>query len=304
MSNQPPYNGSSGADGSQEPGEDPTRHISGEQSPYGQPSQPPQQPYGQQPPSHPNPYGPPSQPPQNPYAQPPQGNPYAQPQQSPYGQPQQNPYGQPQQNPYGQQPQQGTPYGQPQQQGPYGQQAPYSQQPPQQGGYGLHPYGSPQAQQYGGSGGRKKWLIPVLALVVIALVGGGIAAALALTGDEESGTSVADLSKGDCLTSSDIADGNADIGDIETTGCSDDHDAEVFADFELSGNDVEEFDIDATGSRCVDELESAGVSFEDLSDEGNEVRPLVASDDPGEGDTVICFIRNSDGEKLSDQIVE
>lgn len=277
MSNQPPPSGAPGPDGSPD---EPTRHPSGDRSPYGPPSGPPAQanPYGEQPP---NPYG---QPAQNPYAQPPP-SPYAQPPQSmpPYGQPQQNPYGQPPQNPYAQ-PGQANPYGQPQ----------------------SYPQGAPQPPQHGrgSGGGRKKWLIPVLAVVVLAVAGGGVLAAVLLSGDDSSGTSVADLSGGDCLTSSDIADGEADIDDITTSSCSEAHDAEVFATYELGSDEVEEFDIDAAGTTCVDELESAGTSLDDLTSEGHEVRPLVANDDPSEGDAVVCFIRNSDGDQLSEQIVE
>ena len=83
--------------------------------------------YGQQPPYGQNPYG---QPPQNPYGQ--QPPPYGQPsapgrpgQQAPYGQPPQQPYGQPQQ-PYGQPP---APYGQPPQPGQWTPQPPIAKKP-------------------------------------------------------------------------------------------------------------------------------------------------------------------------------
>lgn len=276
MSNQPPYPG---------PPEEPTRPQQPQANPYGQPQQ--GNPYGQpQQPQQGNPYAQPQQPQQqpNPYGQPQQGNPYAQPQQPQQG----NPYGQPQQ-------QQGNPYGQPQQ--------------PQQQGYGQY---APQQQQYGAptgggqGGGRKKILIPILLLVLIILIAGAIWAVIAFTGDDDSadGVSVEDLKSGQCLSSSDIADGEGTIGSLEETDCDKDHDAEVFATYPLDGDQAEDFDIDAAGSKCVEELENAGVSFDDLTGEGNEVRPLVASDNPSEGDNVICFIRNSDGDPLTAQIVE
>lgn len=284
MSNQPPPPG--GPD-------EPTRH-SGNQPPYGgQPQQPGPNPYGGQP----QPGG------QNPYGQP--QNPQ---QQNPYGQPQQqNPYGQPQQGHPGQYQQPGQYPGQPGQyqqpgQGQYGQPGTY-QQPGQQPGQQW------QGQQYGGSGSgggsKKKWLIPLLAIVLVGAIVGGIFLAVNLMGgDDEGGTEISDLAAGDCLTSGDIADGGDSIDDIETVDCGEEHDAEVFATFELEADDVEDFDINDQGTTCVEELESAGTSLDDLSADGNEVRPLVGSDDPAEGDEVVCFIRNSDGEKLSDQIVE
>ncbi|MET1058261.1 MAG: hypothetical protein ABWX84_01600 [Nocardioides sp.] len=301
MSNQPPYPGSP----DQGP-EEPTRHKGGE-PPQGDPQQ--NNPYGA--PPQPNPYSPPPQQ-QNPYGAPPQqGNPYGTP-------PQGNPYGAPPQpNPYGPPPQQGSPYGAPPQQGnPYGQRPPpgpppnqpvwQGHQAPQQG-YG--PGGQPQWQQgpYGPGGPqktKKKWLIPVIAIVAVLLVVGGIVAALTLGGDSASGTAVDDLDKGDCLVSSDIADASDSIGGIETVACTDDHDAEVFATFEVGGDAAGgDFDLDAAGSACVDELSGVGTTLEDLEADGNEVRPLVGSDEPSEGDQVVCFIRNSDGDQLSDSVI-
>ncbi len=301
MSNQPPYPGSP----DQGPEEPPTRHKGGDPQ-QGNPQQGnpqqgnPQQgnPYGGPPQQH-NPYGQPPQ--QNPYGQPPQqGNPYGGPpqQHNPYGQPpQQNPYGQPPQgNPYGGRP----PQGQPNQPVWQGHQAP-------QQGYG--PGGQQQWQQgqYAPGGqqkSKKKWLVPVVAIVVILLVVGGVFGILALTGDDSSGTAVDDLSEGDCLVSSDIADASDSIGDIETVDCGDDHDAEVFATFEVGGDEAGgDFDLEAAGSACVDELSGAGTTLDDLETDGNEVRPLVGSDEPSEGDQVVCFIRNSDGDQLSDSVL-
>ena len=291
MSNQPPYPGSN----DQGPDEPPTRHQGGEppqQNPYGAPPQPGQQnPYGA-PPQQQNPYGQPQQ--QNPYGAPPQQGQ----QQYPYGAP-------PQQNPYGQ-PQQQYPYGPPQQ-GQPGQQQPVWQghQAPQQQ-YGQtgqqwqqSQYGAPPQQKP-----RKKWLIPVIAVVAILLIVGGVFGVLALTGNSSSGTAVDDLSEGDCLTSSDIKDANDSIGDIETVDCGDKHDAEVFATYDVSSDEADDFDMDAAGSKCVDELSGAGTTLEELEADGNEVRPLVASDSPSEGDQVVCFVRNSDGDQLTDSVLE
>ena len=116
---------------------------------------------------------------QQPYGQP---GPYGQ-QPQPYGQ-QGQPYGQ-QGQPYGQQGQPYPPQGMPGQ--PYGQQgqAPYPQQP-----YGYPPYGpSP-----GSSGGKqsKTGLIVGLAIGAVALVGGGIALILVLTGGGDSPRDVAE----------------------------------------------------------------------------------------------------------------
>jgi len=165
----------------------------------------------------------------------------------------------------------------------------------QQGPYGPGP-GAPRKS-------KKKWLVPVIAVVAILLVLGGVIAALTL-GDSSSGAAVDDLDTGDCLRSSDIADASDSIGDIETVDCGDDHDAEVFATFEVGSDESgSDFDLDAAGSRCVDELAGVGTTLDDLEADGNEVRPLVGSDEPAEGDQVVCFIRNSDGDPLSDAVI-
>ena len=151
---------------------------------------------------------------------------------------------------------------------------------------------------------KKKWLIPVIAIVAVLLVVGGIFAAMSLGGDSASGTAVDDLGEGDCLVSSDIADASDSIGDIETVDCDDDHDAEVFATYEVGADEAgSDFDLDAAGSTCVDKLSDAGTTLDDLEADGNEVRPLVGSDEPAEGDQVVCFIRNSDGDQLSESVI-
>ncbi|MEV6239553.1 hypothetical protein [Lentzea sp. NPDC051838] len=126
------------------------------------------------PPQQPGPYG--QQP--NPYGQ--------QPQQPPYGQPQPG-YGQQPPPGYGQQPQPG--YGQP-------QQDPFGQQGPQSGGFPQQGYGQPQYGQqpgYGGPGGfggpppkkSNTGLIIGVIVGVLVLVGGGVTAAVLLSGDDK-----------------------------------------------------------------------------------------------------------------------
>ena len=304
MSNQPPYPGSP----DQGPEEPPTRHKGGD------PHQGNPPPGNQGNPQQGNPYGAPPQQ-NNPYGQPQQGHPSGAPppQNTPYGAPpqQNNPYGAPpqQNNPYGSPPQQNNAYGQRPPQGPPPNQPMWQgHQAPQQG-YG--PGGQPQWQpgpygpgQSGPQKSKKKWLIPVIAIVAVLLVVGGIFAALSLSGDSAGGTAVDDLGEGDCLVSSDISDASDSIGDIETVDCGDDHDAEVFATYEVGSDEAgSDFDLDAAGSTCVDELSGAGTTLEDLEADGNEVRPLVGSDEPSEGDQVVCFIRNSDGDQLSESVV-
>ncbi|MGW4207370.1 hypothetical protein ACWEIJ_05230 [Lentzea sp. NPDC004789] len=134
---------------------------------------------------------PPQQP--GPYGQQPQpGGPYGQqpPQQPGYGQQPQPGYGQPQQPGYGQQP--GS-YGPPQQD-PFGQQGPQSGGFPQQGYGQPGPYG--QQPGYGGFGGpppkkSKTGLIIGVIIGVLVLVGGGITAAVLLSGKKSSDTSTA-----------------------------------------------------------------------------------------------------------------
>jgi len=294
MSNEPPEPGGSESESPEDP---PTRPLPAQPAPPQQPPrQPPQQPQ-QPPPGYPPP------PPQPPYGQPAQP-PYGQPAQPPYGQPgpygpppqQPGPYGPPQQpNPYGPPPQQNNPYAQPRQPTPtqpvwQGHQAPQQQYPPQHGWPGQPPYGAPPVK----SKGRKGLLLGLLVVLALALMGAAVVAALLLT-DDEGALAVEDISSGDCLVGSGLADADEEISDIEKVDCDDRHDAEVFATFEL-GSDQ---DLDAAGSQCVDEAADAGKPLEDLQTDDLEIRPLVASDSPEEGDKVVCFIRHRDGNKLS-----
>ena len=131
-----------------------------------------------------------------------------------------------------------------------------------------------------------------------------VVALMTLGGDSAGGTAVDDLSEGDCLVSADIAEASDSIGDIETVDCGDNHDAEVFATYDVGADDAgSDFDLDAAGSTCVDKLSDTGTTLDDLEADGNEVRPLVGSDKPSEGDQVVCFIRNSDGDQLSESVI-
>jgi hypothetical protein len=142
---------------------------------------------------------------------------------------------------------------------------------------------------------RKGWLIGLLVVLALALVGAAVVAALMLTDESQGGVAVEDISPGVCLVGSGLADADEEISDIEQVNCDDEHDAEAFATFEL-GSDQ---DLDAAGSKCVDEATDAGRPLEDLAADDLEIRPLVASDQPEEGDMVVCFVRHQDGSKLS-----
>ncbi|ANZ42088.1 hypothetical protein BBK82_45315 [Lentzea guizhouensis] len=142
--------------------------------PHGQQPQP-GGPYGQQPPQQPG-YG---QQPQPGYGQPQPG--YGQqPPQPGYGAPQPG-YGQPQQDPFGHQGppsggfQQQPPSGGFGQQGPYGQPGPYGQQQP---GFGGPGYGGPPPKK------SNTGLIIGVVIGVLVLVGGGITAAVLLSGSD------------------------------------------------------------------------------------------------------------------------
>jgi hypothetical protein len=145
---------------------------SGSGYPQQQPPYDPNNPYGQQPQAPQNPFGAPSAPP-----------PYGQPQQPVYGQPG---YGQPgfDQSGYGQ-PVYGQPgYGQPGfDQSGYGQPG-YGQPGYGQPAYGQPGYGQPDFAQYPGTPPKKSNARFVAFLVAgIVVVGGGIGAAIALTGN-------------------------------------------------------------------------------------------------------------------------
>lgn len=173
---------------------------------------------------------------------------------------------------------------------PYGQPTWQGHQAPLQGGP-LATYPTPTKPK-----GRKVWLVVLLSILALVMVAGVIFGLLFLADDDEpNGLAVDDLSSGDCLVSEGFEDGAAKVAGIETVDCDEAHDAEVFATFELEDGE----DLEAAGSRCVDEADDQGRPFEDLDDAGLEIRPLVADNEPDAGDEVVCFIRHADGEKLS-----
>lgn len=140
-------------------------------------------------------------------------------------------------------------------------------------------------------------------MLLLALVVGGVIGALALADDDEPGSvAVSDIEAGDCLHSPDLAEGAAEVGDIEKVDCDEAHHAEVFAVLEFDEDQDE--DLDGAGTRCVGAAEDEGRTLSDLETEDLEIRPLVASDAPEDGDPVVCFIRHQDGQELSDSEFE
>jgi hypothetical protein len=139
----------------------------------------------------------------------------------------------------------------------------------------------------------------VLGLLALVGLSAGVVVAVSTGDAERPGSAVTDLRAGDCLVSIDLARGRPSVGRIRVVGCDEPHDAEVFATFALTAGELAGFDIDAVGARCVDRLMDAGSSLAELQQQDLEVRPLVATADPQEGDTVVCFLRHVDGDRLS-----
>ncbi|MBD8868933.1 hypothetical protein [Nocardioides donggukensis] len=145
---------------------------------------------------------------------------------------------------------------------------------------------------------RRWWLLPlVLVVLVVAVV--AVLALWLLDGDGDEGTAISDLAAGECLVSTDIAAANGVVERIDVVGCTEPHDAEVFATYPVATSG--EVDLEAAGATCVDELAASGASLQELTDDGREVRPLVAGDTDAE--RVVCFVRNSDGSQLSGPVV-
>lgn len=111
------------------------------------------------------------------------------------------------------------------------------------------------------------------------------------------GDSLADVSAGDCLVSSDIGSASGTVDDLEIVGCSDGHDAEVFATVELDQDQAAEYQDSLGGELCSAQADEKGKSVADLDGEGLEVRPLVP-DGPSEGDDLLCLVRNKSGDEL------
>jgi len=281
----PPY------PGSEEPEKD---DNAGEQTPP--PSEPP--------PSEPPPYG------QQPYGQQPYG-------QQPYGQ-QPPPYGA-QQPPYGQQP----PYAEQQ---PHGQQAPYGQQP-----YGAAPYG---AWQGGNDPGRGTSGVSIASFVLALTCCLGIPAIICgIIGIRKTGpngqkgrwmavTGIVLGAVGTLVTAgviisvvwvsqNFITPGNAEVGmcvdtdedgdsiSMLKTGCSGDHDAEIFAVHELTSAEAEEFDPDTSGGLCASRLDDQSL----FTSGAYEPYTVYENDEAEEGDVIVCLIQRTDGNPLEDELL-
>lgn len=158
----------------------------------------------------------------------------------------------------------------------------------------------------GGTPEEKRRIWPFLLLGLLALLGlsAGVVVAFSTDGGDDAPTPVAELRVGDCLVSTDLARGLPSVGGIEVVGCAEEHDAEVFATFELADEDIADFDVDTIGARCVDGLVDAGSSLARLQQEDIEVRPLVGTEQPEVGDPVVCFLRHTDGQRLSGSIIQ
>jgi len=224
-----------------------------------------------------NPAGPPPPPDGRPGQQPPGTQPGPQP-----GPPPGPPPGAPQ----------GPPPGQPGP--PPGWQAPPPAQPvwqghqaPQQSAYGWQPPHPPKKRRTG--------LIVGIVVAVLLLAGGGIAAAAVLLSGDSDVLAVSELEEDMCLSSDDLAEGSTEVDDMTETDCAGDHDAEVFAVLEVEAGET----FEEAGSRCAEEL---GVEFHALREDGIEVRPLAETDEPAADDRVVCFLRNENGEPLTEEL--
>jgi hypothetical protein len=290
----PPYPGS----------EDPEKDDQGEETP---------------PPTEPPPYG------QQPYGQPPQ--PYGQ-QPPPYTG-QQPPYGQPpggQQPPYGQQP------GQP----AYGQQPPYGQQPGQppygQQPYGAAPYGAWQGANDPGRGTSGVSIASfVLALTCCLGIPAIICGILGIRKTGPNGqkgrwmavTGIVLGILGTLITvgvvigvvwvsQNFITPDNAEVGMCVDTdedgdsismlkaGCSEDHDAEVFAVHELTGDEAAEFDPDTSGELCASRIDDPSL----FTSGDYEPYTVYENDDAEEGDVIVCLIQRTDGDPLEEKLLD
>jgi hypothetical protein len=239
-----------------------------------------------------------------------------------YGQP---PYGQPA---YGQPPFGQPPYGQP----PYGQQPgqpPYGQQP-----YGAAPYG---AYQGGNDPGRGTSGVAIASFVLALTCCLGIPAIICgiigirKTGDGPGrqkgrwmavtgivlgalGTLVAAgvIISIVWVTQNVITPDNAEVGmcvDIDEdgdsvsmmkAGCSDDHDAEIFAVHELTGAEADEFNPDTSGGLCSEEANSVP----QFASGDYEPYTIYENDRAEAGDVLICLIQRRDGDPLEEKLLD
>jgi hypothetical protein len=141
----------------------------------------------------------------------------------------------------------------------------------------------------------------MILVAVLLLIAGAAVTAILLT--RSSSTAVANLDEGDCLVSSDLADGNGSVAEIEVADCDEAHDAEVFATFELDDEQADEYD-DAAPAECASLLAEHDSSLDDLAADDIEVRPLTQEDEPAVGDDVACLVRHTEGDELDQPIFD
>ena len=266
-----------------------------------------------------------------PPAQPPYGQPPAQP---PYGQP---PYSQPGEQPPGQQPYGQPPYGQqPYGQQPYGQQ-PYGQQPYGQQPYGQPQYGQPQYGAWQGANDAERGTsgVAIAAFVLALTCCLGIPAIICgIIGIKKTGP---DRQKGRWMAVTGIVLGaigtlitaaviigvvwvsqnyitpdNAEVGMCVDTdedgdsismmkaGCSDDHDAEIFAVHEMTSAEAEEFDPDTSGGLCAARLDDQSL----FASGDYEPYTVYENEDAEEGDVLVCLIQRTDGDALEEKLLD
>lgn len=179
--------------------------------------------------------------------------------------------------------------------------------PTPQPGQPYPPYAAPQPYPVGYGPGyspapagsrRSKAVLWMAALVVVLLlIGGGLAAYL--VSQRSQGTAVADLVSADCITGDGLSGAESTISAISVTDCTDDHDAEVIATVDLTGDQTQDY-TDAKGAEmCLGQLADVGTSLPELTDQGLELRPLTDDSSPSDGDRLACLVRKTDGGALS-----
>ena len=142
--------------------------------------------------------------------------------------------------------------------------------------YGPLPPDPPAARAKPGRG--RILLFVGVGVVVLGLLAGAVVLFLS-TGD--SSAQVADLGRGDCVQSAAIADGSADVADLEVVSCDKAHDAEVVATGSVA-------DSEEPTDACLQAITDEGTSVAALSVEDREVRPLSSGDD------VACLVVGDD----------
>ena len=259
----------------------------------------------------------------------------------PPDQPPAQPPGQP---PYGQQPYPQQPYGQQpgraaavrpatvRQQPPYGQQRRTASSL-----YGQQPYGQPQYGAWQGANDADRGTsgVAIAAFVLALTCCLGIPAiicgiiGLKKTGpDRQKGrwmavsgivlgvigtlATVGAIIAGVWFSQTFITPDNAEVGmcvdtdedgdsiSMMKTGCSDDHDAEIFAVHEMTSAEAEEFDPDTSGGLCAARLEDQSL----FASGDYEPYTVYENEDAEEGDVLVCLIQRSDGDALTEKLLD